>query len=366
MHNVAAAHRVLDALAVVEDDPAVRVVLTCPVAVGGGGSDLLRHRGAPVIPWEQAEEERFDLVVSASARQLDRLSGPILLLPGVSTQGVFRGSSHHGDVTDIARAVGDGSEGHPWSVVALAHDRDRQALLKRWSGAVRHAVVAGDPGFDRLVASAPLRDRYRAHLGLPPDRAVVLLTSAYEPRSPVTRSPSAFQRLAAELSTTGYLVLIQIHPDAWDTRGSRYLRAWVAHIRRSDVILTKPTTDLRIPVVAADRVVGDHGLVTAYAVAAGKPVLLARPPATWLEAGSLTESLVKAAPTLDRAAPLQDQLDRARESRTAHAVVSRITSLPHHSAAVLRNACYRALNLPDSATPGVSTPIPVHRTADFP
>ncbi|MGX7824639.1 hypothetical protein ACTG9Q_06065 [Actinokineospora sp. 24-640] len=356
VHTVASGQRVLDTLSVVESDPAVQVVFTRPPdSTGGVLEEFLRRTAGVVILWEQAVEGAFDLVVSASSRHVAELTGPVLLLPDVSPRGVFPDLKGYDGVNGIKRAVGtpDGMS----SVVALAHYGQRRSLLSRWPAAVRHAVVVGDPDFDRLAASVPHRERYRAQLGVEPTRNVVLAVSTRGPRSLFARSAGVLDRLIADLPPAEHLVLCHLHPDVWDVHGRRQVLAWTADARRAGLVLNPPGVDWRVAVIAADCVVGDHGLVTAYTASMGKPVVLAHSPKANLVPGSVTEALAAVAPVLDPAASLRVQLERAKEPVDGKGVTDRITSLPHRSAAVLRATCYRVLHLPEPTTPILSAPI---------
>ncbi|NUT53595.1 MAG: hypothetical protein HOV94_40855 [Saccharothrix sp.] len=352
VHTVASGQRVLDALSVIEGEPEVQVVFTSPPdTTGSGVGEFLREEAALTIPWHDAVDERFDLVITASSRHVGDLGGgPVLLLPDPAPRGAGPDVQGHDGLAGIRRALGrPGGTAHPLSVVALAHHEQHRLLRDRWSAAARHAVVVGDMGFDRLAASLPRRAHYREVLGADTARPVVLVSSGRGPRSLFARSPALLDRLVAELPD--HLVVCHLHPDVWEVHGRRQVLAWMAGVRRAGLLLTPPEVDWRIPLVAADRVIGDQGPVTSYAVAIGKPVTfaLAPPPGT------------TAVPVLDPLRPLRDQLDDLT-SVAARAAVDRLTSLPHRAAAVLRATCGRAMRLPEPGTPPVCRPVPADRS----
>ncbi|MCP2339542.1 hypothetical protein [Actinomadura rupiterrae] len=84
VHSVTSLGRLLDLLAVLEDDFRVQVVFArIPAsAFDDGVDDFLRDIGARVIPWEQAVRESFDLALSASSSgDLHLVSAPLIVMP---------------------------------------------------------------------------------------------------------------------------------------------------------------------------------------------------------------------------------------------------------------------------------------------
>ncbi|MCE6998601.1 hypothetical protein LZG04_27935 [Saccharothrix sp. S26] len=352
-HTVASGQRVLDALSVIESEPEVQVVFTSPPdKVGSGVDQFLRRAAALTIPWHDAIGGRFDLVVTASSRTVGDLGGgPVLLLPDSAPRRAFPDVPGYDGLTGIKQALArPGGTAHPLSVVGLAHHEQHRLLRDRWSGAARHAIVIGDMGFDRLAASMRLRERYRSVLGVDAGRPVLLVSSGRGPQSLFARAPGLLDRLVTELPD--HLVVCQLHPDVWDVHGRRQILAWTADVRQAGLVVVPPDADWRIPLVAADRVIGDNGPVTAYAVAIGKPVALAR-------AAPLVPPTVR---VLDPSRPLRDQLDEFTSPLgAARAATDRLTSVPHRAATVLRATCGRAMRLPDLGTPSVCRPVPVDR-----
>lgn len=80
--------RLLDIALLLQNDYRLTVLFTIPdtVETRHGTADFLHQHGALVIPWHQAVRHRFDLVLAASYNNLERLHGPVLVLPhGVSS-----------------------------------------------------------------------------------------------------------------------------------------------------------------------------------------------------------------------------------------------------------------------------------------
>ncbi|MFC8333378.1 hypothetical protein [Streptomyces olivaceus] len=68
VHNVTSATRLLDVLPLFHSDVRVQMFATCTGSSPflAGVPELLARAGLPVLPWEQAKDTEFDLVVSAS------------------------------------------------------------------------------------------------------------------------------------------------------------------------------------------------------------------------------------------------------------------------------------------------------------
>ncbi|WP_410595527.1 hypothetical protein [Amycolatopsis sp. lyj-23] len=83
-HNVTAATRLFDVVALVAEDPRIEVVFTDPgsSAFPAGTADFLRSRGVRQVAWPEALEGGFDLAIAASHGQtLHELSIPVVVIP---------------------------------------------------------------------------------------------------------------------------------------------------------------------------------------------------------------------------------------------------------------------------------------------
>jgi hypothetical protein len=116
----------------------------------------------------------------------------------------------------------------------------------------------------------------------------------------------------------------------------------------------------RPALVAADVVVGDHGSVTLYGAAIGKPVLLA---AFGEDAvpGTAIHQLAAVAPRLDPRGDLLGQIENAVRAhapdRYAH-VAQRAFADPGQALGRLRAALYHLLKLPEPSSPAPRPPSP--------
>ncbi|MBM7770664.1 hypothetical protein JOD54_000868 [Actinokineospora baliensis] len=343
VHTVVSAQRLLDVVGLVESDPRVQVLYTCaPDVFGAGVQRVLAEAGAFEIPWVRAVRERFDLVVAAAHGGLERLHGPLVVLPHGAAYG--KRSAAGGPVygLDAARLVKDGRV-LP-SVLVLSHERQREVLADQCPEALSAALVAGDPCYDRMLASAHLRERYRRALGVRRDRRLVLVASTWGAGSLVEKEFSLYARLLRELDPRRYRVAATVHPAVWSGHGLRQVRSWLGHSVARGLLLVEPERDWRPLVIAADQVIADHGSTGVYAAATGIPVLTTGSPAERLDPASPQALLAGSAPRWDAARSAESQFHQA-DPQLGAAVAERLTSRPRGAHRVLRERLYELLEL---------------------
>ena len=345
VHTVTSGQRLMEAVELVESDLRLQLLFSAaPDVFSSGVADFLRSTGGVVVPWEQATRERFDLALAASYGSLHALHAPVLVMP--------HGAGYGKSVSDGEAPVVYGLDPQRLmhngvvlpSAVVLSHDDQREVLRRQCPQAVSVAVVAGDPCYDRLVASLRLRDAYREALGVSPGERLLVVTSTWGLDSLFARFEDFLPRLLEESVAEGYRVAALLHPAGWYAHGQRQVRAWLADCRDAGLLVVEPEVDWRAAVVAADQVVGDHGSVAVYAASIGVPVALVEPPvSSVLGDGSAQEVLRGAAVRLTFERPLGDQFDvaRNRAHRLRELVRDRLTSRPGRSATELRGAMYR-------------------------
>jgi len=237
------------------------------------------------------------------------------------------------------------------SAIVLSHVAELDRLAEAVPEAVPAAVVAGDPCYDRLIASLPARSRYRENLGADERATVVFVSSTWGPNSLFGRSPELISGLLAELDLDHHVVCAALHPNVWYAHGPAQIRLWLADCLRAGLRLVPPAAGWQQALLAADVVVGDHGAVTGYAAALGLPTLLATFPEDDVVARSAIGALGRSAPRLDPRRPLRPQLRSAMASPPSHQSVRDLTtSVPGDSARLLRTAFYRLMNLPEPDT----------------
>lgn len=336
VHSVATGQRLIDALPAVEECLGVQVVFTRPPGPQGDGvGEFLRSMVVLETPWRQAVRERFDLVVSASPTGIDALDAPVLLLPGGTADG--RPVDHHGrsGVAALRRLL---RRKRAPLLVGLPHVDDVEVVRKMFPDIGRHVTVVGDPSFDRLLRTVDRREVLRAEIGVRPHARVGLVLSSRGPDSLFGRSPDLLVRIGHTLRNQADRVFCQLHPDVWTGHGRRQVLAWSADARRAGVVFIPPWRDWRDPVVAADYIVGDHGVVTSYAAALGKPVFLAH----CIVPGPVNPGLHEV-PVLDRSRDLRSQI---ADGTSAGLQYRRITSAPRRSSTLLRTIFCELLRFP--------------------
>lgn len=349
VHTVTSGQRLLEVVETVETDPRVQVVFTQgPDTFSNGVEEFLRDTGGVVLPWHQAVRERFDLAVSAAYGGLRQVHAPMLVIPHGAGYGKMRdggkGTESYG--LDAQRLTHNGRV--LMDAVVLSHDSQLELLRRQCPEAVDRAVVVGDICYDRLAASVPRRDAYRAALGLAPGQELVVVASTWGPDSLFARNGDLLPHLHENLRPDRYRLAALMHPGVWFGHGRRQLRAWLAESREAGLMLVPPEADWRAVVVAADYLVGDHGSVPVYAASIGCPVLLTDQSLQAIRsAGSAQEALSAMAVRLTPDEPLAPQLDaaRSRAPEVGTRVAERLTARPGTAVTTLQEQLYRLLGL---------------------
>ncbi|KIF79542.1 hypothetical protein QR77_37645 [Streptomyces sp. 150FB] len=368
------ARRLWDLLPLLESDLRIEVAFTVPPhAFNEGAARFLRGLGATVLPWDEAVRTPFDLALAAGSQGMEQVRAPLVRI------------SHGGGHLSLAR-VPEGLEGQAgaqtvrepggitgrahltWNgvvvprAVALPHSDDLDALARWCPEALPVAEVVGDPCYDRIAASLPYRERYRAALGLRLDEHLTLVTSTWGRKSAFNRLDALLPRLLTELPARRFRIALLVHPNVWSLHGHYQVRAWLADCRRAGVIVLPPDVDWRAPLVAADSVIGDYGSVTLYASMTGAPVLLTRYPHQDANPVSPGVAMALATPALSPGRPLAEQLDYAAAEYPAREyarIAARISSEPGRFNANMRRLMYRLLGLGQPAYAPVTEPVPL-------
>ncbi|MGQ0776816.1 MAG: hypothetical protein ACT4NY_20760 [Pseudonocardiales bacterium] len=248
------------------------------------------------------------------------------------------------------------------SVIVLSHEEQLDRLRIGCPEAVEAAVVAGDPCFDRMLASLPLRESYRQAFGLAPHQRLIVVSSTWGAASLYGSDPQLIGRLAARLPVDSHRLAVALHPNIVYGHSRWQVKTWLDECVR-DGVLVLPEEDLWRPaLVAADLVIGDHGSVSFYAAALGRPILLAAVPADAVDPRSPIGHLLRAAPRLDRG---EDPLAHIEWAIVEHdptrytPITSLTTSHPGEAATLLRRVLYGLLDLPPPSAPPVVTALPL-------
>ncbi len=370
VHTVTSGHRLLDVLELIESDQRIQVVFSqAPDAFSNGVAAFLNATEGVVLPWEQASRERFDLALAAAHGGLHEVHAPLMVMPHGAGHGKVcqpPPDAHRRPARpavyglDAQRLTRDGRV--LASALVLAHRDDLDTLRWQCPEAAEIAVVAGDPCYDRLVASLPYRAEYRAAMGVGDGQELLVVSSTWGTTSLLARMDDFLPRLLEELVPAGFRVAALVHPAVWFGHGPRQVRAWLADCVDAGLLLVGPATDWRAAVIAADHVVGDHGSVPVYAAAIGRPVLQVEPPTLAVTApGSPQAVIQRSAPRLVAGRPLLRQLRDAehRHHEYGAAVAEQLTSRPGRAGAELRGAMYRLLRLTEPGRHRRTTPVPI-------
>ena len=361
-HLAAGARLVADVLPLLKNDPRVQVVFS--VSDTGtawhGTEEFARRQGGLVIPWHQAVEHEFDLVLAAGYNDLEQVRGKILLLPHGASSLASRKFGRHAGPASIPlpglsrEALVRRGRVLP-STIALTHDDEVAALRDSCPEALDTAVVVGDVCLDRMAASAHRRVDYRRALGVSDDQRLVTISSTWSRDSTFGAWFALIGRLLEELPPRRHRVAAILHPHIWAVHGAWQVRAWLDDHLAAGLLLIPPDEGWRATAIASDLVLGDHGSTTQYAAAIGVPVLLAAFPHDNVREGSLADLVARTSPRLDPALPLARQLRLAARSGVADALTGR----PGDAARNLRTAMYRLLDMPEPDAPARTAVLPL-------
>ncbi|MGW1287320.1 hypothetical protein ACWD4N_27380 [Streptomyces sp. NPDC002586] len=386
VHNVTSATRLLDVLPLFHSDVRVQMFATCTGSSPflAGVPELLARAGLPVLPWEQAKDTAFDLVVSASyGGELASLQGRLAVL----SHGV--GYNKRLATPDTGHRTPD--TGHPspspspvfglspdWlldggrplaTATVLSHPEQLERLRSACPEAAPTAVLAGDPCYDRILDALPQRDAFRRALGVGPGRRLIVVSSTWAPRSLFGGEPGTddllpwlLSGLSAELPADEYRTVAVLHPNIWYGHGPGQVRAWLDNARRAGLDAIPPLDGWRQALIAADCVLGDHSSVTYYAASIGVPVLLGAFPQQDLDPLSPVAALGRTAPRLLRRGSLRAQIDQAvaaHDPGRFKELAEQTSSSPGGSAALLRRLFYDLMDIPEPGHPALLDPLPL-------
>lgn len=369
VHTVTMGQRLTKLLPLFETDQRVQVVFTAaPHAFGNGVARLLRRLDGVVIPWEQATAATFDLALAAGYPSVHEVRAPLIVVPhgaaynklvirsvasgAVAVRGVY--GLDHQHLFQGGRVVPD--------ALVLSHRADLAVLGRQCPEAVPSAKVVGDPCYDQLAVSRPLRAAYRQALGVAERKRLVVTASTWGSGSLFGQLTDLHDRLIAELPRDRYEVVVLLHPNVWYGQGPRQVRAWLSSARRRGLLLLPPESEWLSALVAADVVIGDAGSSSVYAAAAGPPVIIGAFATEDVAPGSAAAMLAAAAPRLRLDQPLERQLADAmawHSAELSQSVAERITSEPGQFRRNMRRLIYRMLGLTQPPSIPVTPPASV-------
>ncbi|MFD7160434.1 hypothetical protein ACFV9C_37995 [Kribbella sp. NPDC059898] len=351
-------NRILDVLAVFADD--VRVQIEFAVSRGSKfGAEvpsLLDDLGVRTIDWNQAIENEFDLIISASDHaDLHQLRGPLMLLPHGA--GFQKFSPHDPqELAGLTRAALWHEGTAVPDVLALSHESQRDLV----PGLRDRTVVVGDPTLDLMSALAERREGLRADLGVLPGQKLITVTSTWGPRSLLARWPTLPAQLLAELPLDEFRVAAVLHPNVWAAHSSWQIHHWLRTSTSSGLILLPPTGPWPIGIAAADGIIGDHGSLSAYGAGLSIPLALGAFGAEEVAPGSAVSRLAAVVPRLQTSASLADQVRRTiteADVQTLTAATTDLFAYRGESLPILQRELYDVLGLVPLRRP-VPRPLP--------
>ncbi|MFC5185135.1 hypothetical protein [Actinomadura harenae] len=366
--------RLLDALAVFRGDPRVDVLFAFDdgTAFFDGAEELVRAAGWRRVPWADAGDLACDLVLTASENvDLSRFRAdvPVVVLP--------HGIGFHKIVPDTAggtRVSGVVPDrylrGRDVSLVT-SHDAQAEALQDAHPDAADRCVTVGDAAFDRMRASLPLREYYRAALGVAEGRRLLVVTSTWAADSLLGRVPDLPARLLGALPADEYAVAVVTHPNIASRHGPAKVGQVLADASDAGLVRIPPRAGWQASLVASDLVVGDHGSVTLYGAALDRPVLLGPPGPTTAVPGTPPDELSRRAPRLDVRLPLLPQIEKALAGGPVSGIAADVFDHRGQAAEALRALLYSRLGLDPPEFPAAvrafedPVPEPVVRPRSF-
>jgi hypothetical protein len=373
-HTITSTTQLLRVLPLIACDRRVQVHFTnAPDDFGGGTEELLRERGASLVPWGTAIKAPYRLALAASLGELHRVRAPVVTLPhGAGRHKLVArkpggGPAAFGETYGIDRGRITYNGSFVATKTVLSHV-DQLALLDASCPGAAEAIgaVVGDPIHDQIVAALPARAHYRRGLGIDDGQRLVVVSSTWGSRSLYSRCETLLPRLLTALPRAEYQVIAIFHPNLWVEHSPYQVRQWLTRCRDLGLRVVEPQDDWPAAVIAADWVIGDHGSVTLYASLTQASVLLATFPEEVVVPGSPPLELAEAAPRLrfDRhGPPIEAQLHAAAGAprEPVAAVGRRITSEPGRFAENMRRLLYELIELPEPAWPATLPPVQIPR-----
>ncbi|ASR37193.1 hypothetical protein BAY61_21805 [Prauserella marina] len=356
----AAVSRLADVTPLLLEDPRLEVtfVVDRGSAFSGAVDGRLTKAGALLLNWETAIRTRFDLALAASDNgDLGRILAPLVLL--AHGAGYHRHSAAEpGAISGIRGSTLVESGRAVPHTVTLAHPDQLETVKAVHSELALRARVIGDPCLDRIIASLPLRRRYRRAFGAS-GTTVVTICSTWGPRSLFGRLRNLPETMVTALPSDAYRVVLVLHPNVWQRHGELQIRAWLRRATDAGLIVVPPEEGWRAALVAADLVVSDHGSLTCYATALNTPVLIAADGGAEVVDDSPLAELLALLPRLNPGAPLRAQLEETiARGAVGGDFPGRMFANQGRAAAILRTLMYDILELPESPGTASVRPLP--------
>ncbi|WP_335743756.1 translation initiation factor 2 [Streptomyces sp. SAT1] len=250
---------------------------------------------------------------------------------------------------------------------AVAHPDQVARIAAADRRAADRAKVVGDPTLDRLLASRPLRERYRAALGTGARRLLVLV-STWGPESLLRRFPELPARLAAHLPQDEYQLALVVHPNEHSLLGTYDLTERLAPALDAGLVLAGPHEEWASVLIAADALVTDHGSTALYYCATeDRPVVGVHRGGAELIPGSPMHTLLDRIPRLgapDAAPSAVEEALRAYRPGTGREAARTAFAQQGRALRLLRTELYALLGLTPPARTAPPRLLPEPRPAE--
>ncbi|MBB5851221.1 hypothetical protein ACFQ05_38000 [Amycolatopsis umgeniensis] len=353
VRNGATLDRLLSLLQVLRGDvPEIRFTIEPGSVFDHGLSRHVESRGYQVLTWQEATASSFDVILAAQASwQLAGLRGYLVVCPhGAGYNRLVPGSTGCDTVaTGLVRSqlMHDG-EVIP-DLIYVSHAEQIGRLRESVPEAAERAVVLGDPVFDRIADSEVLRSRFRRKLGVAEGQKLVVVSSTWGRHGTLGTREDLIPKLLAQLPVHEYRLLVILHPNVWAGHSAGEVKLYLQDYCDSGLLYIPPNTPWEAGVIAGDILLGDHGSVTYYGAALGRPYLLVADGRAELDPVSPPALLSGESDYLDLEQDLLPQIERnldPPEPAEVTAVAGAMFQERDRSWEILRNGILRAAGRP--------------------
>jgi hypothetical protein len=364
--TMASASRLLDVTDLFHGDLRVQLYFTVPPSQSNRGTaELLGAVGAPLLPWEKAKTESFDLALTANLSGLHEVAAPVVMFSHGASRNSLARPRGRGSRPVIGPVSGLGRTELVYAgvlaptAVTFGHERELGMLAEDCPEALPIASVIGDPCYDRITAQAGRRAAFRRALGVTAGQKLVVVASSWQSNSLIGSASHLLERAVRELPGPQYRVALLSHPNIWAGHGGYQVQSWFKPLIEAGLVVVRPEADWQPILTAADWVIGDHGSVTLYSSVAGVPVMLGAFDERYIHPDSGAAALGLVAPRVVANVPLGDQLAHAAAEFDAPAmarVAATISSEPGAFARTARRLLYNIMGLSQPAVPARLAP----------
>jgi hypothetical protein len=289
------------------------------------GAQLVKHGELDV---------HVDFIMTATENaNVDDVHAPIFYLPhGV---GMHKNLPISGKVG--MKVSGTVDQLRPNSVVGMSY------------GSSQNGVLVGDPSYDQMLNSGHLVHVYRKVLGVR-QRKLIVIASTWSEHSLMGRFPKLAAELLSQLDYDEYALAIVMHPNIWDYDSALEIERIFRHEVSSGACIIKPDQGWQATLLAADVVIGDHGSLSLYAAAIGKPLLLTSKTSQTTE-NTVMDTLLDHAPILIPELDIAQQIHAVLALPNLQHIGQRAFPLPRQSLSIIQKISYQRLNLVPLAPP---------------